>query len=134
MTPKIKFISAIFLFSVFVSCKKEEIIETPQAAILETLMPMPYMAKYRSLESKAKMVDVRTMSEYNAGHRKEAILIDVNMADFDQKAKEQLDLNKPVFVYCLSGARSQNAANRLQKLGFTVLYNLSGGYPDIKNL
>jgi rhodanese-related sulfurtransferase len=117
------------------SCQKEtNVVEIPQVTILETLQPMPYMTKFKALASTATMVDVRTMSEYNAGHRKEAINIDINMMDFDTKAKQMLNIKNPVFVYCQSGVRSMNAANRLKGLGYLVLYNLEGGFADIKNL
>ena len=132
------FVSRLFFvivfFGWFQSCKKEEISETAQSAILETLQPVPYITKYNSLKSTATMVDVRTMSEFNAGHRSEALNIDINMMDFDTKAKQVLDIKKPVFVYCQSGVRSMNAANRLKTLGYLVLYNLDGGFSDIKNL
>lgn len=80
------------------------------------------------------MVDVRTLSEFNEGHRKEAILIDVTLADFEQQAEKQLNKSKPVFVYCRSGSRSRAAAQRLQTLKFLIIYNLNGGFTDIKDL
>jgi rhodanese-related sulfurtransferase len=117
------------------SCQKaEEAPETSQTAVFETLKPSPYMTKFKSFTNTATMVDVRTLAEFNAGHRQEAVNIDVNMTDFETKAKQLLDLKKPVFVYCQSGVRSMNAANRLKGLGYLVLYNLDGGYADIKNL
>ncbi|WP_367275150.1 rhodanese-like domain-containing protein [uncultured Maribacter sp.] len=41
---------------------------------------------------------------------------------------EKVNKEKPVFVYCRSGARSQKAARKLLKMGFTQVYDLKGGY------
>lgn len=73
-----------------------------------------------------QLVDVRTAEEFAEGHIDGALNIDVKLNDFLQKAKEQLDVNKPVAVYCRSGRRSANAANILAKEGFKAT-NLSGG-------
>jgi rhodanese-related sulfurtransferase len=37
-----------------------------------------------------------------------------------------MDKSVPVFVYCKSG-RSQKAAEKLNELGFTTIYQLEGG-------
>lgn len=134
MKKMLKSLFLVVILALNQSCQKEKTVENPQAAVLETLKPTPYMAKFKSLASTATMVDVRTMAEFNAGRRNEAVNIDVSMVDFDAKAKQILDVKKPVFVYCQSGVRSMNAANRLKGLGYIVLYNLDGGYSDIKDL
>ena len=36
------------------------------------------------------------------------------------------DKNTPVFVYCLSGGRSAQAANKLKQMGFTEVNNIGG--------
>ena len=73
-----------------------------------------------------QLVDVRTPIEYQSGHLKNALLADWNNeAEFQQRAKA-LDKNKPVYTYCLSGARSNAATQWLRQNGFTA-YNLTGG-------
>ena len=72
------------------------------------------------------LVDVRTQSEYDEGHLKGAILIDVKDSTFLSKAKETLSQERPVAVYCRSGRRSASAASQLVKAGFEVI-NLKGG-------
>jgi len=72
------------------------------------------------------IIDVRTKEEFVSGHISDATNIDYYSSDF----KEKLDLvNKdvPILVYCRSGGRSSRAANIMQSLGFTEVYNLSGG-------
>tara|TARA_R110000772_G_scaffold39679_1_gene93082 strand:+ start:141 stop:623 length:483 start_codon:yes stop_codon:yes gene_type:complete len=75
-----------------------------------------------------KPFDVRTASEFNSGHIKKAINVDVFNAGNFNKYFEKLDKDKPVYVYCRSGSRSQKAARKLLKLGFSQVYDLKGGY------
>lgn len=80
------------------------------------------------MAKKVQLVDVRTPSEYRSGHITNAINIDFfNGATFE-KAFAKLDKDKPVYLYCRSGARSQKAARRLTQMGFTEIYDLRGGY------
>tara|TARA_R110002012_G_scaffold321944_1_gene552603 strand:- start:50332 stop:50676 length:345 start_codon:yes stop_codon:yes gene_type:complete len=77
---------------------------------------------------KVQLVDVRTSSEFSAGHIKNAANIDVfNSAAFEKKF-EKYQKETPVYVYCRSGARSMSAAKKLVKMGFTEVVNLKGGY------
>ena len=75
-----------------------------------------------------QLVDVRTPQEYKAGFIKNAINIDFfNQSNF-QKAFEQFDKEKPLYLYCRSGNRSQKAAQKLVDMGFKDIYDLRGGY------
>lgn len=76
--------------------------------------------------SDATILDVRTPSEFEAGHLENAINYDWNSSGFDQQIAG-LDKTKPVFVYCLSGGRSASAANRMRKSGFKEVYEMDGG-------
>ena len=55
------------------------------------------------------IVDVRTESEFETGHVKDAINIPVETID----PSVNLDKNKTIIVYCRSGRRSANAASVL---------------------
>lgn len=76
--------------------------------------------------SNAQIIDVRTPGEFTQGHIRNATNINISSNDFQQKAAN-LNKNKAVFVYCLSGSRSSYASNILSSLGFKEIYNLSGG-------
>jgi len=74
----------------------------------------------------ALLLDVRTAEEFAGGHIIEAKNIEL------EKLAEQADSlkkwrEKPVVVYCESGARSAQAAKLLKSLGFTQAMNLQGG-------
>jgi thioredoxin len=72
------------------------------------------------------VLDVRTPDEFEGGHLQNAINIDWNNSSF---STEVAKLNKatPVFVYCLSGGRSQSAAAQLRADGFKEVYEMQGG-------
>ncbi|MEA5461398.1 thioredoxin domain-containing protein [Arcicella sp. LKC2W] len=82
--------------------------------------------KYAEMPS-AQLVDVRTTGEYGGGHLPKSQNIDYRSTDFTQKI-QTLDKTKPVFVYCLSGGRSSEAANIMKQNGFSQVYEMGGGY------
>lgn len=73
-----------------------------------------------------QLVDVRTKEEYQVGHIKDALNIDVKDPNFKTNISK-LDKNKPVLVYCRSGKRSGDAAEILRGMGFTKIVSLEGG-------
>lgn len=75
-----------------------------------------------------QLVDVRTATEFNGGHIKNALNIDFFNASNFQKEFEKLNKEQPVYLYCRSGARSQKAARKLINMGFSKIYDLKGGY------
>lgn len=77
---------------------------------------------------KVNPIDVRTATEFRGGHIKNAKNIDFFNASNFKKSFEKMDKDKPVFIYCRSGARSQKAARKLVDMGFSNIYDLKGGY------
>ena len=80
--------------------------------------------KEYSITDGAVLLDVRTPDEYRQGHipgSKNVPLQSINKVAgmIDNKAT-------PIFVYCLSGARSRQAAAVLQKMGYTNVKNIGG--------
>ncbi len=73
-----------------------------------------------------QVLDVRTSGEYQSGHLKDAFLADWTNQDQFIERVQSLDKAKPVYTYCLSGARSGAAAKWLRENGYTA-YNLDGG-------
>lgn len=80
------------------------------------------------------LIDVRTSKEYNSGHINMAINVDFFNRESFKKHFEKLDKNKPVYLYCRSGNRSQNAAKLLKGFGFNEIYDLKGGYLKFEKL
>jgi len=74
-----------------------------------------------------QLVDVRTPGEFGGGHLVGANNLDYRNPTFLQTLA-MLDKAKPVFVYCLSGGRSSEAAKVMREQGFSSVYELEGGY------
>lgn len=98
----------------------------PQAPAAVLLSPAEFEAGLKHT-AKAQLLDVRFPHEYSAGHLKQARNCNVLGPDFEAQLKA-LDPQRPVFVYCRSGRRSQTAAKRLKRAGFHEIYDLQGGY------
>ena len=93
--------------------------------IIEQLEPTSFQSKISETEN-VQILDVRTPGEFEKGYISSAMNINVNDAGFEQKLAA-VSKEKAVFVYCLSGGRSGSASKRLQKLGFSTVYDLKGG-------
>lgn len=77
-------------------------------------------------QDQPQLLDVRTPDEYNEGHIKGAMQANIrNEVEFITRA-QALDQKQMVYVYCLSGGRSQAAANWLREHGYNVK-ELEGG-------
>jgi len=78
----------------------------------------------RLVAAGARLVDVRTQQEFDAGHLPGAVLI-----PFDQivaRAAELGSKETPVLLYCRTGRRTGIAARALSELGFTRVWDLQG--------
>lgn len=71
------------------------------------------------------IVDVRRQDEYEEGHIPGAILIS-NETIETERPKELPDLSQIILIYCRSGNRSKQAAEKLAKMGYTNLYEFGG--------
>ena len=71
------------------------------------------------------ILDVRTLEEYNQGHIPNAICIPNETID-ENVVNKLPDKNQMILVYCRSGNRSKQAAEKLKKLGYTNLIEFGG--------
>lgn len=76
-------------------------------------------------EKSVMIVDVRTKEEYEEKHITDAILIP-NETIGDTDPQELTDKDAPILVYCRSGVRSKQAAEKLINLGYTQIYDIGG--------
>jgi rhodanese-related sulfurtransferase len=83
----------------------------------------------RRIESGERLVliDVREESEYAAGHAVGAIHLSKGIIERDIESKFP-DPNTPLVLYCGGGYRSALAADNLQKMGYTNVVSLDGGW------
>ena len=71
------------------------------------------------------IVDVRRQDEYDAGHIPGAILIP-NESITDSRPEQLPDLEQIILVYCRSGRRSKEAAQKLADMGYKNIYEFGG--------
>jgi rhodanese-related sulfurtransferase len=74
--------------------------------------------------SGARIIDVRTSAEFEAGHIPDAENIPLGEI---AGAAASWDPAEPIVLYCATGSRSAEAAQMLQAKGFTAVYDLAGG-------
>jgi rhodanese-related sulfurtransferase len=73
------------------------------------------------------LVDVREEGEWAAGHLPEAVHIGKGVIERDVEKKIP-DPATPVVLYCGGGYRSALAADALQKMGYTNVISMDGGW------
>ena len=82
-------------------------------------------AKMMVAESGYLILDVRTPAEFAGGHIPNAINVP-NESIQTTPPKELPDKAQRIFVYCRSGARSQQAAQKLANMGYTNIVEMGG--------
>lgn len=75
-------------------------------------------------QNDALIVDVRTPSEFSTGHIPGAINIPVDK--IEKLTKIAKDTDRPLYLYCASGARSAHAARFMRQKGYTQVENMGG--------
>ncbi len=75
------------------------------------------------------LVDVREDTEWAAGHVAGAIHIGKGVIERDIEDKIP-DRNTEVILYCGGGFRSVLAADAIQKMGYTNVASMAGGWRD----
>lgn len=111
-------ITATLLFSVIIlSCKAQT----------KTSLTADEFEKEITSKQNVQILDVRTAGEFFSGHIKDALQADWNDKTEFERRIAFVDKAKPVYVYCLAGGRSAAAANKLRKMGYTNVFELTGG-------
>ncbi|ARI79170.1 rhodanese-like domain-containing protein [Halobacillus mangrovi] len=89
--------------------------------IMNTLTEEEFRQGYR----KAQLIDVREPKEFDGGH-----ILGARNIPLSQMRNRLVEIrkDKPVYLYCQSGARSTRAAMLLNKKGYEDLNVLQGGF------
>ena len=101
----------------------------------DTAEDMPGKAAYHKISAEEAhemmasqevvVVDVRTREEYESGHIENAVL--VPNESIGREMPEALpDKEATLLVYCRSGRRSKDAAQKLLSLGYQNVYDFGG--------
>jgi rhodanese-related sulfurtransferase len=88
----------------------------------------------QSLLGKRVVIDVREYDEFVAGHLPGAINIPRGVLEFkigmiDEAARK----NSPVLIYCRTSGRAALSAVQLQKIGYTDVVSMLGGFDAWNN-
>jgi rhodanese-related sulfurtransferase len=86
------------------------------------------METRRKLEkSAALLIDVREESEWAAGHAQGALHLGKGVIERDIEQRVP-DKTAPIILYCGGGFRSALSADNLQKMGYTNVLSMAGGW------
>ena len=127
-----KRIFAIFALALSVLTLSACALPAPMPEPTPTSTPVQYR-KISAADAKARIdsgdeiiiVDVRTQEEFNEGHIPGAILIP-NETILDEQPALLPDLDAEILIYCRSGNRSAQAANKLIAMGYTDVVDFGG--------
>jgi len=78
------------------------------------------------------LVDVREESEWAAGHLPGAVHLGKGIIERDIETKIP-DTSAEIVLYCGGGFRSALAADNLQKMGYSNVYSMDGGFRGWKD-
>lgn len=94
------------------------------ARLLKFSVPLISVEKFKEKTDSYTIIDTREPKEFAVSHIKNAI--NIPYSSFDEDKVARLPKETPIVVYCSVGYRSEKTGNKLQKMGFTQVYNLYG--------
>ena len=111
----------ILVFSAFILPVTGQV---PDSAKYNSLIPYDFHLLYLITDS-AILLDVREPFEFKGKRIMDAI--NIPSSGNLEKAADTLNKEFSYFLYCSTGFRSRNTAEKLYDKGFRKLYNLEGG-------
>ncbi len=86
-------------------------------------------AEAQAQMTKSTIIDVREYDEFAAGHLPGAINIPRGVLEFKiGTVGECADKAKPYLIYCRTSGRAALSTVQLQKIGYTNLVSMAGGF------
>lgn len=73
------------------------------------------------------ILDVRTQEEFDEEHLYNATLLTLDSIDEDSAAQAIPSKDSTVIVYCRTGVRSTEAAQKLADMGYMQVFDMEGG-------
>jgi rhodanese-related sulfurtransferase len=89
-------------------------------------------AAFERMRAGAKLVDVREDNEWERGHARGAEHMGRGVIERDIETVVP-DHDAELILYCGGGYRSALAADNLQRMGYTNVYSLAGGWKAWKD-
>jgi len=88
---------------------------------------VPETQKRTAENPAAKLIDVREDNEWQAGHAAGAVHLGKGIIERDIEEKVP-DKTTEIILYCGGGYRSALAADVLQRMGYTNVFSMAGGW------
>lgn len=104
---------------------------TPHDLVIEAKSQIKEVntAEAQALLTKRTIIDVREYDEFAAGHLPGAINIPRGVLEFKiGTVGECADKAKPYMVYCRTSGRAALSTVQLQKIGYTDVISMAGGF------
>ena len=108
-----------------------KIVDDAKQRVRETNVDAVKSRLDRRMDGKDKfvLVDVREDREFDAGHLPGAVHMGRGVIERDIEGKYP-DLGTELVLYCGGGFRSALAADNLQKMGYTNVISMDGGFRE----
>lgn len=97
------------------------------ADIMPNIKEISVAETLEKIENGTPLIDVREDNEFAAEHAKGAVHIGRGVIERDIIGKFP-DKNRELILYCGGGYRSALAADNLQKMGYTNILSMKGGW------
>ena len=81
----------------------------------------------REVQGGAILIDVREKEDWDEGHIPDAVHLSRGVIELEIEEKAPA-LDTPIICHCGGGSRSALAAESLQKMGYTNVKSLAGGF------
>lgn len=104
-------------------------------SLLRFSVPLIGVKELNNIQSEVHIFDTRSEEEYSISHIPGASFL--GYSSFDSKTIQDIPKTDTIVLYCSVGYRSEKIGERLQKMGYTQVFNLYGsifewaneGYP-----
>lgn len=106
---------------------------TPHDLVLEAKAQIKEVstAEAQAHLTQRTIIDVREYDEFAAGHLPGAINIPRGVLEFKiGTVGECVDKSKPYLIYCRTSGRAALSTVQLQRLGYTDLVSMAGGFDE----
>jgi len=90
------------------------------------------LVKPGDLPKDAVLLDTREQGEFDVSHIPNSVC--TGYKDFNTDALKDISKTDTIVVYCSVGYRSERIGEKLQKMGYSNVFNLYGGIFEWKNL
>jgi len=131
---KILILSFLSIFFFQISCAQRPTMKRPHcenekfdkrvSELISFTVPVISPEQLKDMQDEAIVFDTRELEEFEVSHIEGAKLLGYNKMDKSQL--EGIDKDTPIVVYCSVGYRSEKIGEKLQKMGYTNVYNLYG--------